>query len=58
MTAGEDQLKEGGQGDAASNALIAPVEDMMTKKDSREEKRRQDKEEQMKAFMEIQKEEA
>ncbi|XBI83266.1 hypothetical protein VPH35_091787 [Triticum aestivum] len=40
--------------DAASIALIASVEDMMTKKDSREEKRRKDKEEQMNAFTEIQ----
>ncbi|XBI76610.1 hypothetical protein VPH35_069825 [Triticum aestivum] len=40
--------------DVASNALIATVEDMMTKKDSREEKRRHDKEEQINAFMEIQ----
>ncbi|XBJ11582.1 hypothetical protein VPH35_016262 [Triticum aestivum] len=40
--------------DAASIALITTVEGMMTKKDSREEKRRQDKEEQMNAFMKIQ----
>ncbi|KAE8816509.1 Phospholipid-transporting ATPase 1 [Hordeum vulgare] len=41
--------------DAASIALIATVKGMMTKKDSREEKHRQDKEEQMNAFMKIQK---
>ncbi|KAM3329464.1 hypothetical protein ACQJBY_026491 [Aegilops geniculata] len=40
--------------DAASIALLATVEGMMTKKDSREEKHRQEKEEQMNAFMEIQ----
>ncbi|XBI65507.1 hypothetical protein VPH35_045339 [Triticum aestivum] len=40
--------------DVASNALIATVKEMMTKKDSREEKRRKDKEDQMNAFMEIQ----
>ncbi|KAE8777407.1 C2 domain-containing protein [Hordeum vulgare] len=40
--------------DEASIALIAAVESMMTKKDSRKEKHRQDKEEQMNAFMEIQ----
>ena len=34
--------------------MIATVEGMMTKKDSRKEKRWQDKEEQMNAFMEIQ----
>ena len=33
--------------------MIATVEDMMTKKDSRGEKREQEKEEQMNAFMEI-----
>ncbi|KAE8773863.1 Phospholipid-transporting ATPase 1 [Hordeum vulgare] len=40
--------------DAALIALIATVEGMMTKKDSREEKCRQDKEVQMNVFMEIQ----
>ena len=34
--------------------MITTVEGMMTKKDSREEKRRQEREEQMNAFMEIQ----
>ncbi|KAE8812334.1 Phospholipid-transporting ATPase 1 [Hordeum vulgare] len=40
--------------DTASIALITTSEGMMTKNDSREEKRRQDKEEKMNAFMEIQ----
>ncbi|KAI5016428.1 hypothetical protein ZWY2020_006279 [Hordeum vulgare] len=40
--------------DAASVALIATVESMITKKDSRKEKRRQEREEQMNAFLEIQ----
>ena len=40
--------------DAASIALLATVEGMMSKNDSREEKRWQDKEEQMNAFMKIQ----
>ncbi|KAE8821352.1 C2 domain-containing protein [Hordeum vulgare] len=40
--------------DTASNALIATVEGMMTKKDLRKEKGRQDKEEQMNAIMKIQ----
>ncbi|XBH54249.1 hypothetical protein VPH35_076592 [Triticum aestivum] len=51
---GKTKSKKEDKRDAASNALIATVEDMMTKKDSREEKRRQGKEEQMNAFMEIQ----
>nr|XP_020160914.1 uncharacterized protein LOC109746191 [Aegilops tauschii subsp. strangulata] len=51
---GKTNSKKEDKRDAASNALIATVEGMMTKKDSREEKRRQDKEEQMNAFMEIQ----
>ncbi|KAE8799479.1 Lectin-domain containing receptor kinase A4.3 [Hordeum vulgare] len=40
--------------DATSIALNATVEGMMTKKDSREEKRQQEKKDQMNAFMEIQ----
>ena len=40
--------------DVASNALIASVEGKMSKKDSREEERRRYKQEQMNAFMEIQ----
>ncbi|KAE8820039.1 Lectin-domain containing receptor kinase A4.3 [Hordeum vulgare] len=40
--------------DAASIALIATVEGMITKKDSRKEKRGQEREEQMNAFLEIQ----
>ncbi|KAE8820050.1 C2 domain-containing protein [Hordeum vulgare] len=40
--------------DAMSNALIASVEGMMSKKDSREEERRCYKQEQMNPFMEIQ----
>ena len=40
--------------DAATNALIASVDGMMNKKDSREEERRRFKAEQMDAFMEIQ----
>ena len=51
---GKTNSKKEDKRDAASIALIATVEGMMTKKDSREEKRRQDKEEQMNAFMEIQ----
>lgn len=39
---------------AASIALHATLEGMLTRKDTRDEKRRQDKEEQMNAFMEIQ----
>nr|XP_020166328.1 uncharacterized protein LOC109751856 [Aegilops tauschii subsp. strangulata] len=45
--------KEEDKRGAASIALLATVEGMMSK-DTREEKRRQDKEEQMNAFMEIQ----
>ena len=40
--------------DTASIALLEKVEGMISKKDLREEKRRQEKEEQMNAFMEIQ----
>jgi hypothetical protein len=51
---GKTNSKKEDKRDAASNALIASVEGMMSKKDSREEERRQYKEEQMNAFMEIQ----
>ncbi|XBH64459.1 hypothetical protein VPH35_118216 [Triticum aestivum] len=51
---GKTNSKKKDKRDAASIALITTVEGMMTRKDSREEKRRQDKEEQMNAFMEIQ----
>ncbi|XBI30569.1 hypothetical protein VPH35_054287 [Triticum aestivum] len=49
---GKTNSKKEDKRDAASNALIASVEGMMTKKDSREEERRRYKEEQMNAFME------
>ncbi|KAE8817544.1 C2 domain-containing protein [Hordeum vulgare] len=51
---GKTNSKKEDKRDAASNALIATVEDMMTKKDSRKEKRRKDKEDHVNAFMEIQ----
>ena len=51
---GKTNSKKEDKRDAASNALIASVEGMMNKKDSREEERRRFKEEQMNAFMEIQ----
>ncbi|KAE8779927.1 Phospholipid-transporting ATPase 1 [Hordeum vulgare] len=51
---GKTNSKKEDKRDVASIALIADVEGMVTKKDSREEKRRQDKEEQMSAFIEIQ----
>ncbi|KAE8805421.1 DNA repair protein rhp54 [Hordeum vulgare] len=51
---GKTNFKKEDKRDAASIALDATVEGMMTKKDSRKEKRRQDKEKQMNAFMEIQ----
>ncbi|XBI10542.1 hypothetical protein VPH35_137791 [Triticum aestivum] len=52
---GKTNSKKEDKRDAASNALIASVEGMMNKKDSREEEeRRPFKEEQMNAFMEIQ----
>ncbi|KAE8820800.1 Lectin-domain containing receptor kinase A4.3 [Hordeum vulgare] len=52
--AGKTNSKKEEKRDAVSIALIATVEGMVTKKESREEQRRQDKEEQMNAFMEIQ----
>ncbi|KAE8770720.1 C2 domain-containing protein [Hordeum vulgare] len=51
---GKTNSKKDDKRDAASIALIATVEDMITKKDSREEKRRQEREEQMNAFLKIQ----
>ncbi|XBH65892.1 hypothetical protein VPH35_119386 [Triticum aestivum] len=51
---GKTNSKKEDKRDAASNALIASVEGMMNKRDSREEERRRFKEEQMNAFMEIQ----
>ena len=51
---GKTNSKKEDKRDAATNALIASVEGMMNKKDSREEERRRFKEEQMNAFMEIQ----
>ena len=51
---GKTNSKKEDKRDAASIALIASVEGMMNKKDSREEERRCFKEEQMNAFMEIQ----
>jgi hypothetical protein len=51
---GKTNSKKEDKRDAASKALIASVEGMMSKKDSREEERRRYKEEQMNAFMEIQ----
>ncbi|KAE8814448.1 Phospholipid-transporting ATPase 1 [Hordeum vulgare] len=51
---GKTNSKKEDKWDAVSIALIATVKGMMTKKDSREEKRRQDKEEKMNVFMEIQ----
>ncbi|XBI01513.1 hypothetical protein VPH35_130275 [Triticum aestivum] len=51
---GKTNSKKEDKWDAASNALIGSVEGMMRKKDSREEERRRYKEEQMNAFMKIQ----
>ncbi|XBH71874.1 hypothetical protein VPH35_099271 [Triticum aestivum] len=51
---GKTNSKKEDKRDVASNALIASVEGMMNKKDSREEERRRFKAEQMDAFMEIQ----
>ncbi|KAE8818728.1 C2 domain-containing protein [Hordeum vulgare] len=51
---GKTNSKKEDKRDAASIALIATVQGMMSKKDSKEEKCRQDKEEQINAFMEIQ----
>ncbi|KAE8794428.1 Phospholipid-transporting ATPase 1 [Hordeum vulgare] len=51
---GKTNSKKEDKHDAASNALIATVAGMMNKKDSRDEKRRKDKEDHVNAFMEIQ----
>ena len=51
---GKTNFKKEDKRDAATNALIASVDGMMNKKDSREEERRRFKAEQMDAFMEIQ----
>ncbi|XBI55189.1 hypothetical protein VPH35_037058 [Triticum aestivum] len=51
---GKTNSKREDKPDVATNALIASVDDMMNKKDSREEERRRFKAEQMDAFMEIQ----
>ncbi|XBH64862.1 hypothetical protein VPH35_118551 [Triticum aestivum] len=52
---GKTNSKKENKRDADTNALIASVDGMMNKKDSREEERRRFKAEQMDAFMEIQK---
>ncbi|XBI35029.1 hypothetical protein VPH35_120765 [Triticum aestivum] len=51
---GKTNSKKEDKRDAATNALIASVDGMMNKKDSREEERRRFKAGQMDAFMEIQ----
>ncbi|XBH97872.1 hypothetical protein VPH35_127481 [Triticum aestivum] len=51
---GKTNSKKEDKRDAATNALIASVDGMMNKKDSREEERRCFKAEQMDTFMEIQ----
>ncbi|KAE8784670.1 C2 domain-containing protein [Hordeum vulgare] len=51
---GKTNSKKEDKRDAVSIALITTVEGMMTKKDSSEEKLRQDKEEKMNTFMKIQ----
>ncbi|XBI22341.1 hypothetical protein VPH35_063369 [Triticum aestivum] len=51
---GKTDSKKEDKRDAASNVLVASVEGMMSKKDSREEERQRYKEEQMNAFMEVQ----
>ena len=51
---GKTNSKKEDKRDATSNALITSVEGMMNEKDSREEEHRRFKEEQMNAFMEIQ----
>ncbi|XBI24408.1 hypothetical protein VPH35_049515 [Triticum aestivum] len=50
---GKTNSKKEDKRDAATNALIASVDDMMNKKDSREKERRRFKAEQMDAFMKI-----
>ncbi|KAE8808926.1 C2 domain-containing protein [Hordeum vulgare] len=51
---GKTNLKKEDRRDAVSTALLEKVEGMISNKDLREEKRWQEKEEQMHAFMEIQ----
>ncbi|KAE8802482.1 Phospholipid-transporting ATPase 1 [Hordeum vulgare] len=51
---GKTNSKKEDKWNATSIALIATVEGMMTKRDSRKKKHRQDKEEEMNAFMKIQ----
>ncbi|XBJ18931.1 hypothetical protein VPH35_009985 [Triticum aestivum] len=51
---GKTNSKKEDKRDAATNALIASMDGMMNKKNSREEERRRFKAEQMDAFMEIQ----
>ncbi|KAE8815215.1 Lectin-domain containing receptor kinase A4.3 [Hordeum vulgare] len=51
---GKTNSKKEDKQDAASIALIATVKGMITKKDSREEKLRQEREKQMNAFLDIQ----
>ncbi|KAE8801684.1 Eyes absent-like protein 4 [Hordeum vulgare] len=53
-TRGKTNSKKEDRRDATSIALLEKVEGMISKKDLREDKRRQEKEEQMHAFMEIQ----
>ncbi|KAE8797846.1 Eyes absent-like protein 4 [Hordeum vulgare] len=50
---GKTNFKKEDKRDAASIALIATVEGMIIKKDSRKENRRQEREEQMNAFLKI-----
>ncbi|KAE8819699.1 C2 domain-containing protein [Hordeum vulgare] len=51
---GETNSKKEDKRDAASIALLEKMEGMISKKDSRKEKCRQEKQEQMNAFIEIQ----
>ena len=51
---GKTNSKKEDKRDAATNALIASVDGMINKKDSRKKERRRFKAEQMDAFMEIQ----
>ncbi|KAE8806451.1 C2 domain-containing protein [Hordeum vulgare] len=51
---GKTNSKKEDKRDAASTALLEKVEGMISKKDLREEKHRQEKKEQMHTFMEIQ----
>ncbi|KAE8807395.1 Lectin-domain containing receptor kinase A4.3 [Hordeum vulgare] len=51
---GKTNSKKEDKRDTACNAFVATMEGMMTKKDSRKEKRRKDKEDHVNTFMEIQ----